>query len=495
MSYRRLDEQSNRLARLLRERGVRRGDRVGLYFPKAIESVVSMLGILKAGAVYVPLDPQAPAKRCAYIIANCGMRALIATDAKLRGLASGLPPSVKFSVLVDRASGSNGAGDKVGWEELSAISASPLPTASVESDLAYILYTSGSTGDPKGVMISHRNALTFIDWCAATFQPRAEDRFSSHAPLHFDLSVFDIYNSIEAGATLYMLDHETTLFPASVAAFIEQHRLSVWYSVPSALTSLVLHGNLAARDLSRIRLILFAGEVFPMKYLRLTLEAFPQAQFHNLYGPTETNVCTYFEVDRARANSLDRLPIGKACANTEVFAVDDYGQIVESGGAGELYVRGPGVALGYWGDREKTGRAMLPNGFQPNFEDRMYRTGDLVSLDGDGVYWFLGRRDNMVKSRGYRIELGEIEAALYSHPAIREAAVVPIPDEQIGNKLKAIIVLNDSTPLSVADVQRYCAQRIPLYMIPEPVEFRDSLPKTSTGKVDRRELSKSNGGQ
>ena len=215
----------------------------------------------------------------------------------------------------------------------------------------------------------------------------------------------------------------------------------------------------------------------------------------DLYGPTETNVCTYFRIDRGQMAGLDRLPIGKACANTEAFAVDDAGHIAGSGETGELYVRGPGVALGYWGDHEKTKRAMLSNQFQPNFEERVYRTGDLVSVDTEGVFWFLGRRDNMVKSRGYRIELGEIEAALYSHPAVREAVVLPIPDEQIGNRLKAVVVLNTSTQLSATEIQRYCAQRVPLYMIPEPVEFRDNLPKTSTGKVDRRELLRINGGQ
>ncbi len=492
LTYRQLEEQSNQLARLLRDRGIRKGDRVGMYFPKAVESIVSMLGILKAGAVYVPLDPQAPVKRISYIIVNCGIRALVTTSGKLKGLDLRVAPSVEFSLLVDKASGSNGAGDKVGWGELSALSASPLETTTVETDLAYILYTSGSTGDPKGVMISHRNALTFVNWCADTFRPRPEDRFSNHAPLHFDLSVFDVYNSLEAGATVYMVDSETALFPASVAAFIEQHQLSVWYSVPSALTSLLLHGNLGVRNFDRLRLILFAGEVFPMKYLRQALKAFPRAEFYNLYGPTETNVCTYLHVDRDLVDALTQLPIGKACANTEAIAVDDSDRIVGPGGTGELYVRGPSVAMGYWGDAEKTRRAMLPNRFQANFEERVYRTGDLVSLDEHGVFWFLGRRDNMVKSRGYRIELGEIEAALYSHPAIREAAVVPVPDEVIGNKLKAVVVLDGSAPLTATDIQRHCATRIPNYMIPEPVVFRNSLPKTSTGKVDRRELAKEN---
>jgi len=339
-------------------------------------------------------------------------------------------------------------------------------------------------------MITHRNALTFVEWCAATFQLHPGDRLSNHAPLHFDLSVFDIYNGMEAGATVYMLDQETILFPASVAAFIERHALSVWYSVPSALTSLLLHGNLRARQLQSLRLVLFAGEVFPMKYLRQALEAFPQTEFYNLYGPTETNVCTYHRVDRAEVGTLDQLPIGRACANTEVFAVDDADQIVGPGGSGELYVRGPSVAMGYWGDSEKTRRAMHPNRFQRNFEDRLYRTGDLVSMGEDGAFWFIGRRDNMVKSRGYRIELGEIESALYSHPAVKAAAVVAIPDEQIGNRLKAVIVVDDSASLTATDVQHHCALRIPNYMIPDPVEFRDRLPMTSTGKVDRRKLVK-----
>ena len=493
LTYRQLEEQSNQLAHLLRSRGIRKGDRIGMYFPKAVESVVSMLGILKAGGVYVPLDPQAPAKRISYIIANCGMRALITSSAKLCGLDPALMPSVEFSVLLDQGTSSNGAGNQPGGGELSGLSTTPLETISVETDLAYILYTSGSTGDPKGVMISHRNALTFINWCADTFQPRPEDRFSNHAPLHFDLSVFDVYNSIEAGATVYLLDHETTLFPSSVATYIEEHQLSVWYSVPSALTSLLLHGNLGSHNFCRLRMILFAGEVFPMKYLRQALDAFPQAEFHNLYGPTETNVCTYFPVDRALVAKLDRLPIGKACANTEAFVVDESHQIVGVGGIGELYVRGPSVAMGYWGDPKKTRGAMLPNHFQPNFNERVYRTGDFVSVDENGDFWFLGRRDNMVKSRGFRIELGEIETALYSHPAVREAAVVAIPDEQLGNKLNAIIVLNGSTPVTATEIQRHCALRIPNYMVPESVAFRESLPKTSTGKVDRRELAKESG--
>jgi amino acid adenylation domain-containing protein len=491
ITYRQLDAQSSQLAHLLRAHGVSKGDRVGLYFSKSIESLVSIFGVLKAGAAYVPLDPQAPVRRVEYIAQNCSIRALITTQEKLQGLSGGLLGDGRFTVLLDGA-GPN-SDESVSWESLCEFSEQEPPQQSVESDLAYILYTSGSTGDPKGVMISHRNALTFVDWCAETFQIRPEDRLSNHAPHHFDLSVFDIYNAIEAGASVHMIPEEVALFPASLASFIEEHGLTVWYSVPSALILLLQRGNLDEHPLKCLRLILFAGEPFAMKYLRQLAQIIPDADLYNLYGPTETNVCTYHLVDRAVLPSLDRLPIGKACENTYVFAVNESGQVVEFGQAGELYVRGPSVAKGYWGDPEKTAKAVLPNRFQPNFSENIYRTGDLVTMDSQGDYSYLGRRDSMIKSRGYRIELGEIETALYAHEEVKEAAVVAIPDQEIGNRIKAFVCMLPSGRLTKADLQAHCASRIPKYMVPEAFEFCDSLPKTSTGKIDRRRLTLSNG--
>jgi len=189
------------------------------------------------------------------------------------------------------------------------------------------------------------------------------------------------------------------------------------------------------------------------------------------------------------AAGMDKLPIGIACENTEVFAVDDQDEIVtEPGQSGELYVRGPSVTYGYWGDEEKTKKMVVPNRFQPNFDEKIYRTGDLVTLAEDGNYYFVGRRDSMIKSRGYRIELGEIESALLSHPGVREAAAIPIPDEVVGNRIKAIIALHEADAFQAAALQQHCATRIPKYMIPELIEFRESLPKTSTGKIDRVSL-------
>jgi len=492
ISYRELEERSNQLAHLLKKSGVGKGDRVGLFFPKCVESIISMFAVLKAGGVYVPLDPQAPVDRIGYIISNCGIRVLITQDEKRRTLDVATRESLARCVIVDEAKESGNGTGVVPWSALPEYPASHPPAVTLtETDLAYILYTSGSTGRPKGVMLTHQNALTFVEWCADKFQITHEDRLSNHAPLHFDLSVFDVYNTIEAGATLYLVTEEIALFPTTLAKFIATHEISVWYSVPSALVLLLLHADLQAEKLKHLRTILFAGEVFPMKYLKQLAELLPAVELDNLYGPTETNVCTYYKVDRERLASMDKLPIGIACENTEVFAVSDEDEIVtKPGGTGELYVRGPSVTCGYWGDVEKTKKMVVPNRFQPNFEEKMYRTGDLVTLAEDGNYYFVGRRDSMIKSRGYRIELGEIESALLSHPAVREAAAIAVPDEVVGNRIKAIVAAHVSESIQAAELQQHCGTRIPKYMIPEFIEFRESLPKTSTGKVDRVGLSR-----
>ena len=489
LTYRELEERSNQLAHLLRERGLRRGDRVGLFFPKAVESVVAMFGVLKAGGVYVALDPGAPAERIEYIIQNCGMRGLITTGANRAELKS--IPSVEFSVLAGENPAATGP-NQIPWSVLSAFPAAHPPELLQPTtlDLAYIIYTSGSTGRPKGVMLTHQNALTFVQWCADEFRVKPEDRLSNHAPLHFDLSVFDVYNAIEAGACVYMIPEDVQLFPASLSKFIANQQISIWYSVPSALVFLILHGRLSSLDLSRLRIVLFAGEVFPMKYLRQLAEIVPHADLYNLYGPTETNVCTYYKVDRPALGSMERLPIGRACLNTEVFSVDDQDQVItEPGREGELYVRGPSVTPGYWGDPEKTHRMVVANRFQPHFEEKAYRTGDLVKLRPGGDYDFFGRRDNQIKSRGYRIELGEIEAVLLAHEGVREAAVIAIPDEEIGARLRGYVAAHNGAPLAVAELTEHCAAKLPHYMIPERIDLCETLPKTSTGKVDRVRLA------
>ena len=485
--YRELDERSNQLAHLLRQSGVEKGDRVGLFFPKCVESIVSMLGVLKAGGVYVPLDPQAPADRIGYIIGNCGIQVLITNEERRAALPPETVSTLECCILTE---GEGNRSDLVAWSQLSEFLASEAPKVTmVETDLAYILYTSGSTGRPKGVMLTHQNALTFVEWCAEEFQVRSEDRLSNHAPLHFDLSVFDVYNTLAAGATVYLITEDLALFPTSLASFIESQGITIWYSVPSALMLLLLYGRVTSEKLRSLRVILFAGEVFPMKYLRQLAEVSTASDLYNLYGPTETNVCTYYKVERERLAEFNTLPIGIACANTECFSVTPDGRLAKPGEPGELYVRGPSVTNGYWADPEKTKKMVVPNHFEEHFEEKMYRTGDIVTVGDDGNYYFQGRRDSQIKSRGYRIELGEIESALLSHSDVREAAVLAIPDELIGNRIRAVVVPHVPGSLGVLQLQQYCASRVPKYMIPEIIDLCDELPKTSTGKIDRVKLA------
>jgi acyl-CoA synthetase (AMP-forming)/AMP-acid ligase II len=254
---------------------------------------------------------------------------------------------------------------------------------------------------------------------------------------------------------------------------------------------LATYGNLREFDLSRLRAIIFAGEVFPVKHLARLMAELPGARYLNWYGPTETNVCTSFKVPVAAGDELaGPVPIGKACANTDVFAVTSDGRRVSRpGDEGELYVRGPALMRGYWGQPDKTRQVLVRNPFQDAYDEPAYRTGDLVTVDEQGNYVFLGRRDGMVKTRGYRVELGEVEAALYAHPAIREAVVLPMPDEILGSRLRAVISANGSGGLTRQEVLEHCLRRLPGYMVPDVVEFCEALPRTSTGKVDRAQLA------
>jgi acyl-coenzyme A synthetase/AMP-(fatty) acid ligase len=268
-------------------------------------------------------------------------------------------------------------------------------------------------------------------------------------------------------------------------------RITIWYSVPSILTLLLLKGRLDRVDLGRIRLMIFAGEVFPTKYLRQVMRLLPDAKFVNLYGPTETNVITWYEVPALPDSQDDPIPIGWTCGNSDIILVDDQGHRIETPDVqGELCARGVTVAQGYWGDLARTASVFVRNPFEPHYEDRMYRTGDIVRRDSDGCHRLIGRRDRMIKSRGYRIELDEIETVLYGHDAIREAAVIAVPDDMIGSRLRAFVSGRDGVRLEAGALREYCLQKLPRYMVPETIEILDQLPKTSTGKIDRPSLAR-----
>jgi amino acid adenylation domain-containing protein len=491
LSYEELDRESTRVANLLTRSGIGRGSRVGLYLPKSPRAVTAILGVLKSGAAYVPIDPSAPHRRAGYILGNCEVAGLVTTGRKLAGFADCGADlrHVRTLLLADDGSSTAAWPSPVEMHDWAALAAEPSdrPRAEpgVETDPAYILYTSGSTGNPKGVILSHRNALAFVDWGADTFGVSREDRLSNHAPFHFDLSVFDLYVALRAGACVVVVPDAIAPFARELARWIDAERISVWYSVPSALTRLLLHGDMDRFRYESLRTVLFAGEVFPVKYLRALMSRLPRTAFFNLYGPTETNVCTYYEVPDLPDDQTADIPIGKACVNTEVFAVDETDRVVGAGEVGELVVKGPTVMMGYWSLPERTAQVLVRNPLQPAYHEFIYRTGDSVKLREDGQYLYVGRKDNMVKSRGYRIELGEIEQTLYLHERVKEAVVLALPDDEIGARLSAVVVLHNGHPATRVELQAFCATRLPKYMVPEEFEFRDELPRTSTGKADR----------
>ena len=504
LTYAELDKLSNQVARALLAQGVAPGDRVGILAPKSAASVVGLFGVLKAGACYVPLDPKSPATRLGTIMADSGITVVLADQATAQQAAAmaGSVPRLRAVIVTGPHWGREAtAGPESGtashgpavvpWDAVLAEPAEALGAdVAVDTDLAYILYTSGSTGTPKGVMISHRASLTFVEWAAACTGLEEQDRVSSPAPLHFDLSVFDIFAACKAAACMVVVPEMTSIFPARLAQWLEREQISVWYSVPSVLTMLVTYGNLRGFDLSRLRAVIFAGEVFPAKHLTQLMAELPGPRYLNWYGPTETNVCTWYEVPPGSGELTAPVPIGKACANTDVFAVTSEGsRVSKPGEEGELYARGSGLMSGYWGQQEKTSQVVARNPFQAAYDEPAYRTGDLVTMDDEGNYVYLGRRDGMVKTRGYRVELGEVEAALYAHPAIREAVVLPVPDELLGSRLRAVICADGPGGLTREQVLDHCRRRLPAYMVPDVVEFCEVLPRTSTGKVDRVRLA------
>jgi clorobiocin biosynthesis protein CloN4 len=475
LSYAELDAQANRIAAVLRELGVARGDRVGLWHEKSIHVVAAMQGALRAGAAYVPGDPSSPVARVAVCIRDCACRVVV-TDA-VRA-ASLLDAGVECAfLLVDAEEApetllARGVSVRT-WRDVDAQPLIVIDTDSRPDELAYILYTSGSTGTPKGVCLSHRNALAFVGWAADQLGVGPQDRLSSHAPFHFDLSVLDLYAAFWAGASVHLIPEAAAYSPRLLVELMQSRAITIWYSVPSVLMLMMRDGGLLERQHMSPHTIIFAGEVFPIAQLRKLQRAFPTVRLYNYYGPTETNVCTAYRVPELDPDETREIPIGTVASGDVAYAVRPDGTRAGEGEEGELWVEGPTVLLGYWGKAPQVGP---------------YRTGDMVRAEAGGCFRYVGRIDNQVKVRGHRIELGEIETALRASDEIEDAAVV-VSGSGMEAQLVAFIVpaVSGSAP-SLVQIKRLCADRVPRYMIVDRRQVLAALPRTGNGKVDRAAL-------
>ncbi|HZL48451.1 MAG TPA: amino acid adenylation domain-containing protein, partial [Solirubrobacteraceae bacterium] len=492
VTYGELEQESNRLAWLLAENGCRSGDRVCLLLPKSPTAIAAMIGILKAGAAYVPIDVSSPAQRVESIIRACEPQLVLACG-ETAELTDQLSLSGALSMGVGLLDGSAGPKslEPVFHQADWAASSADLPKSGNSSeDLAHILFTSGSTGVPKGVMISHSNVIHFVEWATSYFGTASSDRISGHPPLHFDLSTFDIYGTLLAGAELHLVPTEANFQPDTLVDFIREGELTQWFSVPSALTFMAKYGTVHQGDFPHLKRLIWCGEVLPTPTLIEWMRRLPHVDFTNLYGPTEATIASsYFRVTNIPADPTAAIPIGEACAGEELAVLDSKLQPLSPGETGEIYIGGAGLSPGYWRDTEKTAVAFRLRENAHKDGTRLYRTGDLGYVGEDGLVYILGRVDSQIKSRGYRIELGEIEAALNAQPVLKECAVVGVcVGGFVGTAICCAYSPSDRDDVSHVELRERLARQLPSYMLPSYWLSLDTLPKNLNGKIDRRKL-------
>jgi L-proline---[L-prolyl-carrier protein] ligase len=474
-------------------RTVEAGQCVGLSIRKSPQAIVMMLACLLARVPYVPIDPSAPLRRRQQILADADPHLLFVSP----DTAGNWPGEDVGDMAGLKGTWSRSAREiLVGELNVSRRAAATGSAEIAAGDLAYVLYTSGSTGTPKGVMISATNAGYFVDWAAAAFPLCPADQVAQHAPLHFDLPVYDIFVTLVSGACLHLMDERTVMFPAAAYGFLREREITALYAVPSALNVMTQRSGLRTSGLPRLRQLLYAGEEYHVPALRTLVAALsPQARVANLYGPVETNVVTWAEVTPALLAGR-RMPIGTPVPGTDVRVLGEDGELWSASAEGELLVCGPSVSPGYLNDPRRTSDALRP--LRVDGVDRIYyRTGDYARVDHAGVLSFQGRRDGMVKTRGFRVELGDVESAILAHPQVMQAVVRPVAHPEVGTVLEAHVVLDAETRQTEtrqtgSGLRHWLAGQVPVYMVPVSVTIHEELPVTSTGKIARSALGSVN---
>jgi len=495
VTYGELEAWSNQLARLLKAAGCQRGDRVCLLLPKSIPAIVSILGTLKADCVYVPMDIASPALRLATTIQICEARCVLAMSASATALKEvlanpRLPADVRIGWMDSPEATPEGLKPHFTWNDRAAFSSGPLDHQNTSEDAAHILFTSGSTGVPKGVVITHSNVASFVEWSTKYFGTSPSDRISGQPPLHFDLSTFDIYGTLSNGAQLYLVTPEQCLLPHKLAEFIRSSELTQWFSVPSLLNYMAGLDVVKENDFPSMKRLLWCGEPFPTPALIYWMKRLPHVSFTNLYGPTETTIASsYYRVPECPADNKQLIPIGTACEGEELLVLDDDLKPLPPGEVGQLYIGGVGLSPGYWRDPEKTRAVFLANPYSQNPNDRIYKTGDLASTGPDGLVYVHGRSDSQIKSRGYRIELGEIEKELNAIEELLECAVVAVNlDGFEGVAIACAYTPALGAGITPRNLRKRLSEVLPHYMVPSHWMPLTALPHNANGKIDRRKI-------
>jgi amino acid adenylation domain-containing protein len=492
LTYAELERTANRLARLLVEAGCRRGERVAIVAPKSPVAIVAMLATLKAGGAYVPVDTSSPVARTARVIQSVEPVAVLASHAAKALVDELREMGVLTSSVVGALDvGPAGAAMQEAFDshDVDVQSSEPLPQVGDPQDAAHILFTSGSTGVPKGVVITHANVSAFLLWARSYFGTRPGDRISGHPPLHFDLSTFDVYGTLSTGAELHLVP-PATLLPRQLAEFIKRGRLTQWFSVPSTFTYMAGRGGVPDDGFPTLERVIWCGEVLPTPVLAYWMRRVPNARFTNLYGPTEATIASsFFTVPDVPVDETEPIPIGTAIPGEELLVLDAERHSVPEGEIGELYIAGPGLSPGYWRDEEQTELAFVADPRHDGASKRIYRTGDLARVGDDGLLRFLGRADSQIKSRGYRIELGEIETALSGVPGLTEFAVVDAASDGFeGRAICCAYVPSGDVEMNAATLRAALEPKLPAYMLPSRWLPLEALPKNVNGKIDRPEL-------
>jgi long-chain acyl-CoA synthetase len=466
VTYAALDRQANGLAHALLDAGVRRGDRVAVYLENSVEAVAALFAILKAGAVFVIMNPTTKAEKVAYMVNDCRAAALVSDDRRLASLGdrrAGLPDGLAVVSATSGGSASNAPARR-----------------GIDMDLAALIYTSGSTGRPKGVMATHLNIVSAATSITTYLENIEDDVIIDVLPLSFDYGLYQVLMAFKVGGTL-VLERSFT-YPYAVIEQIARERVTGFPIVPT-ISAILLKLDLGKCDFSSLRYITSTAAALPAEHIRRLRKRFPTVAIYSMYGLTECKRVSYLppaELDR-RITS-----VGRAIPNSEVYLVDTHDRRVGPGLVGELVVRGAHVTRGYWERPEETDARFRPGGVAG---ERVLYTGDLFRMDEEGYLYFVGREDDIIKTRGEKVSPKEVEEVLYAIPEVVEAAVMGVSDPVLGEAIRAVVTLREGTRLTEHEVLRHCRQRLEDFMVPKYVEFADSLPKTPTGKIAKRSLA------